>query len=228
MMSKYFPLLAACALSSSVAYGASTSVSIDSGTSTIRDNQNVLLSAGLSGDGDGAVIQIGYYSQATAANNFAGTWIPLSGNESANTGGVVVGSSPAQTFNTTSIGDTNANSNGNGTFAFTLSFVQGDAGTGNNLPGSTSIPLSIRFYNKATVAESSFFNVVSDDLWLWQTPAEAPSSPLMELTLLDPNLEWLGGAGSEFMTTIAIPEPGSATLLLAGITGLALRRRRSS
>jgi hypothetical protein len=205
-------------------HGAQTTVDASSGTFTVKNQLGAVLSGGISGtDGDGAVIQIGYYSGATTGNNFLGTWVPLSGAGSLNTGGTVTGSSPAETFNKTSIGDTTISGGNDGKFGLQLAFVVGDAGTGNSLPGATTIPLSIRFYNASTIAGSTFFNVVSDDLWTWKTPATAP---IVTITLDHAGLEWLNGAASAFMTTIPVPEPTVTGLLFAGVAGLAIRRKR--
>ncbi|MDB6171722.1 MAG: hypothetical protein JWL59_1033 [Chthoniobacteraceae bacterium] len=207
------------------AQGAQTTVNASSGGLLVKDKTNNLLSAGISGDGNGSVIQIGYYSAATTANNFAGEWIALSGEGSANTGGVVTGSNPAEPFNKTSIGDVTFEGAADGSFGLQLAFVAGDALTGNNLPTSTSIPLSIRFYDKTTIAGSSFFNVVSNDLWTWKTPTDTALGAIIQISLNSAGAEWQD-ASSPLITTIAVPEPTSAMLLLTGIAGLALRRKR--
>jgi len=222
LVKKLTLLLGALLLGSVVSsFGASLVVTFDSGSAILRDSQLNPLTAGTTADGDGAVIQLGYYSQATAANNFLGTWVPLSGQGSLNTG-PVDGSSPSIGYNQTSIGDINASADGAGTFALSLTFTTGSATIGNSLPGSTSIPLAIRFYNGTSIANSTEFNVVSADQWLWQTPSDNP--PLVTISLSESNLEWLGGAASAFKT--AVPEPSTAVLAMMSGCALILRRRR--
>ena len=177
-------------------------------------------------DGDGDVIQLGYFSNGTAGNNFNGTWIPLSGQGSANTG-VISGST--ETYNKTSIGDQSSQGAGNGTFALSLAFTVGDATTGNNLPSSTSIPLCIRVYNGTTVAGSTFFNTVSNNAWLWLTPVDSPSIATVSMSLDQAGAVWQGGASSALKTTIVnTPEPASAGLAIIGGLAVLLRRRRNS
>lgn len=209
-----------------------TTVSFDSGTQTIFDNPalhgntDVALSGGTSADGNGTVLQLGYFS----GPNFTGTFTALSGEGSANMG-IIPGSVPAETYNKTSIGDLNVNGAGNGTFALSLDFVLGDPLTGNNLPANGT-QLAIRFYNGTTMANSSFFNTVTDSLWVWKTPATPPAS--VTLSLDDANLVWesiarVGQAGSTaFHTTIPIPEPSTMVSMLtgAGMLGLIVIRRR--
>lgn len=210
-----------------------TRVIFDSGPTSgaqIFDNNNVVLTPGTNADGNGAVLQLGYYSGATTANNFAGSWVALSGEGSLNTA-IVPGSSPAIGYNQTSIGDIFANGPGAGQFAITLDFVLGSATSGNSLPSSTTIPLSIRFYSGTSIASSTHYNVVSNDAWLW----EAPASPanVIPISLDDTGLEWESivlfaqGANSAFHTTIPVPEPSSFMLLGAGALGLFIIRRRA-
>lgn len=200
-----------------------TTVTFDSGVEFLRDASGTLLSAGTSADGDGAVLQLGYYDGATVGNNFLGNWIPLSGEGSLNTGLI---SGTSITFDSTSIGDLNAAAGENGTFAIELKFTVGDSQTGNNLPSSTSIPLSIRFFNGTTLAGSTRFNVVSSDTWIWQTPGGGVTPPTVNITLSDPNLEWQGGASSAFKTTLPVPEPSTGLALLGGVALLVAHRRR--
>ncbi|MEA3209356.1 MAG: hypothetical protein QOE70_2413 [Chthoniobacter sp.] len=206
-----------------------------SGSPAVFD-QNVLLQNALSGgtnqDGNGCVLQLGYYSQATTANNFLGNWVPLTGEGSANNGGIVPGSSPAKTYDKTSVGDVTVNGAANGTFASSgLTFVSGSA-TGRSLPASTTIPLAIRLYNASTIASSTFYNVVSDDLWLWKDINSDPPPLPINISLNDPGLEWLSiasgqAANTAFHTTmLTVPEPGISGLLLAGLVGIVARRRR--
>src|ERR1700739_1018405 len=87
-----------------------TTVSFDSGSQQIFDNPSlhgnsqVALSGGSTADGNGDVLQLGYFSTATIVNPFSGTWIPLSGQTSANTA-LVPSSNDNETYNQTSIGD---------------------------------------------------------------------------------------------------------------------------
>jgi hypothetical protein len=211
----------------------STSVNFDSGDFQIL-NQNtgasIALTGGTTNDGDGAVLQLGYFTGATAANNFAGTWVALSGEGSLNTA-IVPGSVPPEGYNKTSIGDRNAFFAGDGTFALSLTFTAGDAASGNSLPPAGTI-LSIRFYNATTIASSSFYNIVSNDTWVWQAPV--PQGVNIPISLNDPGLEWLsiaqgGAANTAFHTTIptAIPEPSTLACLLFGGAGtLALGKIR--
>jgi hypothetical protein len=212
-----------------------TGVSFDSGSQMVFNQASALLTGGTTNDGDGAVLQLGYYSTATAGNNFAGTWTPLSGQTSLNTA-TIAGSVPAEQYNHTSIGDLNVNGAGNGTFAISLNFNTLDSTSNNNLPSSPTIPLSIRFYNGTTIASSTFYNVVSDNLWLWKTPATPPAAVTMSLN--DTGLQWLsiamgGAAGTAFHTTIinpaAIPEPSTvASMILGGgaLSALVFARAR--
>src|SRR4051812_8392617 len=79
----------------------STQVNFDSGSKTVMNQANTALTAGPVGDGNGAVLQLGYFTGATDVNNnFTGTWVPLSGQGSANTD-VVIGSAPAEQYNQT-------------------------------------------------------------------------------------------------------------------------------
>src|SRR4051794_30675567 len=62
-----------------------------------------ILSGGTAADGNGDVLQFGYFSGGTLGNPFAGTWVPLTGAGGANSA-----------FGTTSIGDTTAGGAGDG------------------------------------------------------------------------------------------------------------------
>lgn len=114
---------------------------------------------------DGAVVQLGYFSDATAQNLFAGEWIPLTLN--------------------TSIGDSqDLTGFGNGYFSFTSYFVSGSQfvpiypsntiGTYQTqsairLSHSTPLPgqyLAIRFHN-GNWQEMDRYNTIASPIWQW-------------------------------------------------------------
>lgn len=218
-----------CVVGLSAARGDITTVSFDSGSHTLLNNLSTVLSGGTSADGNGDVLQLGYFTGA----NFTGTFVPLSGQGSLNTA-VIPGSNPAgETYNQTSIGDLNVNGAGDGQYALSLDFTLGSSTSGNNLPASGT-QLAIRFYNNTTIGSSTFFNTVTDPLWLWQTPAVPPST--VNMSLDDAGLLWQSivaqgqDATTAFHTSIAtaVPEPSSAILLALGaaMAPVALRLRR--
>ncbi len=216
-MKRYFAaFLLSLACVAVPAHAVTTVITMDSGSQTMTNNAGAALSGGTTANGNGTVIQLGYFTGATAANNFSGTWVPLTGAGSANTA-----------YNTTSIGDLNANGAGDGTFAFdNLVFDPAVAGQNQNLPGSTTIPLAIRFYNTTTTGAATEINTVSSDLWLWKTPAApSPLPPTINISLDDAGLEWQNGPSSAFKTT-AVPEPSRILLGMMGLAFVGLRRRR--
>lgn len=185
-----------------------TSVAFDSGAFTLYADsaKTIVLTGGTTADGNGAVLRLGYYTASSAANLFAGTFVPLTGQGSTNTA-----------YNTTSIGDANARGAGNGTFALNLSFTPGSATTGNNLPAAGTI-LAIQFYNNTTLATSTMYNVASNTAWVWQTPAIP--GPTVTITFDDANTQLLGGNSTAFYTSQPVPEPSA--LALGGLSLLGL------
>ena len=197
-----------------------TSVSFDSGSQLLYANstKTTPLTAGAAATiGDGAVLRLGYYSSATTSSLFAGTFVPLTGQLSANTA-----------YNYTSIGDSPANGAGaDGTFALILSFTVGSATTGNNLP-TAGTPLAIQFYNNTTIGTATAYNAVSDTLWVWQTPGTP--GPTVQISLDQTGLTWFGGASTAFYTSqpTVVPEPSSlvAGALMSVVFGWVMLRRR--
>jgi hypothetical protein len=185
-----------------------------------RDASNNPLTAGNANlNGDGAPVEIGYYSASTTANNFAGTWVPLSltttvGDTAGEVGGLA-GRIEFTTFFTLGSANVEHYVNGldDGFFADTLS-----APISASNPSTTNV-LSIRFYNAAETQ----FNVVSSDSWVWVAPTFAGSNLLLDVT--SASLEWLDAANA-FKTTVPVPEPTAFALVGGALALAALRRRR--
>jgi len=208
-------------------YGAAiTSVNLDA-TGDVKianSNGTTLLTGGTYAlDNDGAVLQLGYFSSATVANNFNGTWVALTGEGSLNTA-----------FNNTTFGDTNGsfpfNDTGDGQFSLTVNFELGSGTSGNSLP-TAGTPLAIRFYNSTSVAGATFFETISNDLWLWQAPLNPPFSPSIDLYISDSGGELQSGgpapvSGNIATTIPVVPEPTSIALMMLGLVSLTTRRRR--
>jgi hypothetical protein len=175
------------------------------------DNATLLL-AGTSVDGDGFVLELGYYDQATIGNNFTGTWVPLTGQNSAN-----------EVYGNTSIGDTGGGPDGR--FSLVTTFVQGSTSQGEDLPSATTIPLTIRFYNATSTDTATAYGAVSNDAWLWKIPSTLPGETInISISGSTTGLEWLGG-GSGYYTNTAIPEPSVEAILMIGVLIVAFCRR---
>ena len=183
-------------------------VSFDTGTKKVFSDQarSAALSAGSEADGDGCVVELGYYRAANAGNKFAGEWVALTGETSRNSD-----------YQRTSIGDTSANGASAGTVAFSSSFVVGSSTAGNDLP-APGTPLAVRFYNARTVAAATGFNVASSQTWTWRAPQPAPANPVVNLSLDDAGVEWLGGADSALVTSQSTGH-GQSTDPVAAPTG---------
>ena len=214
-------------LSARIAFGAAiVKVTMDSGSRTLLDKVGAgaqAITGGTTSDGDGAVLQLGYYTAATAGFNFAGTWIGITGKGGANSA-----------FNTVSIGDRNADGAGDGTFAFTLLVFDTLSTTSNVVPPVGAI-VAFRIYNAKTIATSTFFMSLSDDSWIWP-PAGNPGDMTNTLTISldDPSLRVQNSSGTgstlapagNIGANIPVPEPSSQMLLLGGAIGLLLCRRK--
>jgi hypothetical protein len=173
------------------------------------------LTSGGTGDNDGAIIQLGYYSSATLANNFGtagGTdWVALTGFGSSN-----------PSIDTTvgdGIGSTDA-----GLVFSASSFLSSSS----SLPTAGTV-LSLRIYSSTTsVSSPTKYNAVSNDSWLWLTPATTPGVIDMDLTTTA-GLVWQDAA-NPFKTSLtapaAIPEPTTYALLGMGLLGLVAYRRK--
>jgi hypothetical protein len=159
----------------------------------LRNSEGTALSAGLAGEGDGVLLELGYFDAGTPESPFVGKFVALTGAAS---------SEPA--LRTTSIGD--AGGGAAGTFSISTSFNAG-AVVFQGAPPEPGTPLVIRFFDGKTVADSKAYNVVSGGAnWQWKAPAEAPGAFVI-LSMADSGLVWQGGAASSFKTTIPGPPP---------------------
>jgi hypothetical protein len=162
-------------------------------TKPLRNSDGIALSAGLAAEGDGVLLELGYFDAATAEAPFVGKFVALTGASSAD---------PA--LRTTSIGD--AGGGAAGTFSISTNFNAG-AVVFQGAPPEPGTPLVIRFFNGKTVAGSTAYNVVSGGAnWQWKAPAEVPGAFVI-LSMADSGLVWQGGAASSFKTTIPGPPP---------------------
>jgi len=202
-------VLFAIAVSGGSAIGATT-VSVawyngyPTGTKFMDYNGNYL-TAGTSLGGDGAILQLGYYTGATQADPFAGAWVPLTG--------------PGTGLRST-IGDSGQWPDGE----YDLVHQFKDDYPNTPLIGT---PLAIRFYDTTSLATANYFNCVSNTSGSWNWILGTPEPTLtLAIQLSSPTQVWQGGADSAFRTTIAIPEPSAALLAACGVL-VAFRRRRS-
>ena len=228
-MKTRIPLLFFLIFALDVAARAAPLVSIEVSTDgrVITDFSGVLLSGGSPFvDGDGTVVQVGYHPGATVGHNFgpAGTtpyydFVPLIG-EGAATGIKLT------------IGDAWINGTANGeVFVDELHIF---AGTNGLVLSPVGTPLVIRFYDRFSLASSTAFEEVSNDLWLWQTPLSPPSQPLLFLNLDDSGLIALSrfnvaapGKNIKVQSGMPfLPEPSSFLLLVFGGGTLLSRRIR--
>ena len=176
-----------------------------------------LSGAGTSANGDGFVLQLGYYSGATSVNPFLGTWVPVFGAGSSNS-----------LFSPATMGDGTATTGANDEFSFTGTVTDSTSSTEIGIPAAGQI-MSIRYYNATSVAASTYFGAVSDDSWLWVSPTNPPPTGMSFSMYGDPGLVYQSSA-TEPETNIAIsavPEPGAfGALAGALVVGVALLRRR--
>jgi hypothetical protein len=208
-------------------------------TKPLCNSEGVALSAGLAEDGDGVLLQLGYFDAGTPASPFTGKFIALTGatiavtsgtgavtgGSGASTGGpglltggtgTVTGGTGTVTGGTVTLVALQATSVGDsgggaaGTFSINTSFKVG-ATVFQGAPPAVGTPLVIRFFDGKKVSTSTHYNVVSGGSnWQWKAPAEAPGAFVI-LSLADPGLVWQGGAASSFKTSIQGQPPEIST-----------------
>lgn len=179
-------------------------ITLASNSVVLSDNGGKPLSAGTAINGDGTILQLGYYSNATTINPFAGAWVLMSG--------------PGTVFQTT-IGDADQTAGG---FKLDLVFTEGAL---DFTAPAVGTPLALRFYDSTSIATATYFNAVSDTtgVFNWVAPSDPQSSA--SLTFLTDGIVWQGGAGSASHTTIVVPEPSCFLLSVLGLGALFVRRR---
>jgi len=156
-------------------------ISIVWGTTTNASSSDVLrgfdgapLSAGVQGNGDGDLVELGYFSEASTDSPFSGTWIPLT--------------------KQTKVGDSSSGYGfGNGMFIFTSNFQRNsdevvvfptepkeyseDLGfTVTSSTPPTGTPFCIRFYDGPQKGEARY-NTVTGENWLWPAFPNGSSIP---------------------------------------------------
>jgi hypothetical protein len=227
-------LSAVAVLSALVCARAETTVDWFNNSSTLLlDSTGAALPQGVAAiNTDGALVQLGYFSMGTTSSNFAGTWIPITGfgptlhtsiGDSSDNSGLGAGLIGFNTFftagsSTVQVYDATAGDTGQ-------YFTQSSITISNTLPPSSQV-LAIRFYN-TTTGTSGFYNTVSSDTWLWQTP-NTTGGGMVAINLGSSTLEFeASGPLNDFRTVIPVPEPSTFALLAVSALGLVLIRRRA-
>lgn len=155
------------------------------------------LTSGTSVDGDGALLQLGYFSLATVADPFAGPWTVLAVGSIGDQGGLA-----------------------DGYFSISTVFE-----SGNFTEPAIGTPLGVRYFNGGAVGTSSYYNtgVNLDGTGLW-VAADDPAAVInLELSKVATRFEDFSGS---FQTSIPVPEPGTGMLCCMAAGALLLCRRR--
>lgn len=176
-----------------------------------------LSGAGTSANGDGFVLQLGYYTGATNGSDlFTGTWIPLYGPGSVNSG----------LFPTAGMGDGTGTTGTDDRFVLTGT-VDLTTNTTTDVPSQGQI-MAIRYYNASSVGTATFFGAISDTSWIWETPLPEPSSPSMSFNFLDSGVAYQGGASEPETNISTVPEPSTISFLAGAVAigAMVIRRRK--
>lgn len=158
-----------------------------------------ILSSGTAADGDGTLLQLGYYTLATAERPFRGDWV---------------------TFASASIGDYGINTQGQFDVLTVLT------GGGINAP-AVGTPLAVRFFDGTTEGDSGYYNSVTriDGLWDWVEPTD--ESPMITVMIEKSGSVLFQGDG--FVTSeeiFRVPELSLTAMGLSALLVIAARRKR--
>lgn len=157
----------------------------------VDQNGITLLTSGTAANNDGAVLTLGYFTGATDAANFSGTFVPLSGPWSNNV-----------PYRNTSIGDADTNASGAlGFFSIQTDFDQSNATVYQDIP-AVGTRLCVLAFNAATLADATCFNIATNDAWRWKAPSLIPD--FVTINLNDAGTAWYGGTGTERRTAIPV------------------------
>lgn len=158
------------------------------------------LSAGTSLPGDGTLLELGYYSMASVSNPFGGLWVVLATSTIGDDGVEIAGS-----FSTKSI-----------------------LGPSSDPFLTTNTPLSIRFYDGTSVANSSYFNAVSNTSGAWNYVVPTIPTPAINIVIDKTNeIVFQDGGSGAFRTVLPIPEPSISVLaVIGGLVALTRRTRK--
>jgi len=170
----FFTVLCASANSPQITIVWSTE-NYDPNAAILTDESEVPLSAGIQGNGDGDLVELGYYSLATTDNPFEGEWVALSQN--------------------TRVGDSSTGYGfDDGKFAFTSTFTK-DENTVTIFPTEPKVfvetlnftitstspppgtPICIRFYDSPNKTADTKYNAVTGTNWRWPSFPTGSSVP---------------------------------------------------
>ena len=149
-------------------------------TNYLKDSSGQALDAGTAMNGDGYLVEIGYFSEGSFSspfqeNAFLGEWIPLTVNTRVGDSSSGYGFPDGMfTFKTTFTKDANFVTTFWGEPKYFTDYLEDDI-TANSPPPQTT-PVCIRFYN-STNKLGSLFNTVSGPDWKWPSFPNGSSIP---------------------------------------------------
>jgi len=152
-------------------------------TAALTDSDGTTrLTAGTSANGDGAIVELGYFTGSVSSAGFSGAWIPLSGPASANAG-----------IASTSIGDTDSFTAG--AYGFFTAQIDFDAESVDFSSFQDTPPvgarLAVAIYDATTFQAATSFTVATNDAWQWKPLSLLPD--VVSINLNAPGTVWLGG-----------------------------------